>query len=149
MEEGESRYLGSMEGFLEVADPTRVKLPFGAWLRRAGLARRTRSGTIVPATPRPRAMPRLEWRHVDAAYDGRAVLHDVSARLGRHERVAVLGPNGSGKTTLFKAAIGLRPLTGGEVLVDGYQSPDGVWLSWPRPSATSSRTRPRCCSRRP
>jgi energy-coupling factor transport system ATP-binding protein len=33
--------------------------------------------------------------------------------------VAVLGPNGSGKTTLFKAALGLRPLTAGEVLVDG------------------------------
>ena len=55
----------------------------------------------------------------DAGYDSRTVLHDVSARLGSHERVAVLGPNGSGKTTLFKAAIGLRPLLGGEVLLDG------------------------------
>ena len=56
---------------------------------------------------------------MDAGYDGRTVLHDVTATLGSHERVAVLGPNGSGKTTLFKSAIGLRPLTGGEVLVDG------------------------------
>jgi energy-coupling factor transport system ATP-binding protein len=31
----------------------------------------------------------------------------------------VLGPNGSGKTTLFKTALGLRPLSAGEVLVDG------------------------------
>jgi energy-coupling factor transport system ATP-binding protein len=46
-------------------------------------------------------------------------LHDVTARLGRRERVAVLGPNGSGKTTLFKAAIGLLPLSKGQVLVDG------------------------------
>jgi energy-coupling factor transport system ATP-binding protein len=56
---------------------------------------------------------------VDAGYDDRTVLHEISAALGAHERVAVLGPNGSGKTTLFKSAIGLRPLTAGDVLVDG------------------------------
>jgi energy-coupling factor transport system ATP-binding protein len=63
--------------------------------------------------------PRLEWRGVEAGYDGRRVLRDVSSRLGRREIVAVLGPNGSGKTTLFKVAIGLVPHTAGEVLVDG------------------------------
>jgi energy-coupling factor transport system ATP-binding protein len=56
---------------------------------------------------------------VDAGYDGRPVLHDVTASLDAQERVAVLGPNGSGKTTLFKTAIGLRPLSAGEVVVDG------------------------------
>jgi energy-coupling factor transport system ATP-binding protein len=120
MEDGSVRYLGSMDGFLETADPTSIKLPFDAWLRRA------RSGAAPSAMAAPASAgvadegpPRLEWRGVDAAYDGRAVLHNVSASLGRHQRVAVLGPNGSGKTTLFKAAIGLRPLAGGEVLVDG------------------------------
>ena len=38
LEDGEVRYLGSMDGFLETADPTRVKLPFDAWLRRARAA---------------------------------------------------------------------------------------------------------------
>jgi energy-coupling factor transport system ATP-binding protein len=119
MEDGRVRYLGSMDGFLESADPTSIKLPFDAWLRRARSGARPMNDPPAPAAAADDGPPRLEWRAVDAAYDGRAVLHDVSARLGRQERVAVLGPNGSGKTTLFKAAIGLRPLTGGDVLVDG------------------------------
>ncbi|MGH2488920.1 MAG: ATP-binding cassette domain-containing protein, partial [Candidatus Limnocylindria bacterium] len=122
LEEGASRYLGSMDGFLVSADPTTVKLPFYTWISRALAAPSGPSASVEPETasqPRDESPPRLEWRHVDAGYDGRTVLHDVSARLGRHERVAVLGPNGSGKTTLFKTAIGLRPLTKGEVLVDG------------------------------
>lgn len=125
MEDGATQYLGSMDGFLETADPTSVKLPFDAWLRRARLGAAVASDAVqAHRLPAPTAStdddaPRLEWRGVDAAYDGRVVLHDVSARLGSRERVAVLGPNGSGKTTLFKAAIGLRPLTSGDVLVDG------------------------------
>ncbi len=35
LDEGETRYLGPMEGFLATADPAAVKLPFDAWLRRA------------------------------------------------------------------------------------------------------------------
>ena len=120
MEDGAVRYLGSMAGFLETADPTSVKLPFEAWLRRAraGAAVSVPSDDPLRAEPN-REAPRLEWRQVNAAYDGRTVLHDITASLGAHERVAVLGPNGSGKTTLFKAALGLRPLTAGEVWVDG------------------------------
>lgn len=122
LEEGATRYLGSMDGFLINADPTTVKLPFYTWISRALAAPSRPSASVTAETvsePRDESPPRLEWREVDAGYDGRTVLHDVSARLGRHERVAVLGPNGSGKTTLFKTAIGLRPLTKGEVLVDG------------------------------
>jgi energy-coupling factor transport system ATP-binding protein len=43
----------------------------------------------------------------------------VTARLGRAEVVAVLGPNGSGKTTAFRTAMRLLPVTDGTVLVDG------------------------------
>ena len=56
---------------------------------------------------------------MDAGYEGRQVLHAVTASLGRREKVAVLGPNGSGKTTLFKAAIGLVRRSAGDVMVDG------------------------------
>ena len=120
LEEGETRYLGDMDGFLAVADPTRVKAPFEVMLARA------RAGEL-PATfrrmlarqPETDAPPRLAWSDVRAAYDEREVLHGVTAALGSRQVVAVLGPNGSGKTTLFKAAIGLIPPTAGEVLVDG------------------------------
>jgi len=120
LEDGATQYLGSMEGFLEVADPTRVKVPFDVMLQR------TRAGSLVAAAGFSRgesaagdAPARLEWQGVSAAYDDREVLHGVSAALGRNELVAVLGPNGSGKTTLFKSAIGLLRPSAGAVLVDG------------------------------
>jgi energy-coupling factor transporter ATP-binding protein EcfA2 len=119
LDEGTVRYLGPLGGFLAVADPTRVKVPFSVALAAA-------RSHALPATPPPEprpspgdAPPRLEWRGVRAGYDGHVVLHDLSASLDRHEIVAVLGPNGSGKTTLFKTAIGLVPAISGDVLVDG------------------------------
>jgi energy-coupling factor transporter ATP-binding protein EcfA2 len=120
LEDGETTYLGPVRGFLEIADPASIRLPFEVALARA-------SGAVAPAIEPERrrgsevngASPRLEWRGVDAGYEERTVLHAVSASLGRRQSVAVLGPNGSGKTTLFKAAIGLIPLTSGDVLVDG------------------------------
>lgn len=121
LDEGSVRYLGPLQGFFKVADPAAVKLPFEVALNRA-----RQRGPMPIAIPQSRQpvnvagdAPRLEWRSVEAGYDGRVVLHDVSARLGRAETVAVLGPNGSGKTTLFKAAIGLVPRASGDVLVDG------------------------------
>ncbi len=121
LEDGLTRYLGPVDGFLEIADPANVRLPFEVTLARVRELVRSADPFLGPAIPDHPAttQPRLEWRGVDAGYDGRTVLHGVNARLGPRQRVAVLGPNGSGKTTLFKAAIGLIPLTAGEVLVDG------------------------------
>jgi energy-coupling factor transport system ATP-binding protein len=123
LDDGAVRYLGPLEGFFEVADPAAVKLPFDVSLARA---QADGGGGRTVTRPRPSRptndaadAPRLEWRGVSAGYEGRAVLHDITSRLGRHEVVAVLGPNGSGKTTMFKAAIGLVPPMAGDVLVDG------------------------------
>ncbi|HEX7173196.1 MAG TPA: ABC transporter ATP-binding protein [Candidatus Limnocylindria bacterium] len=121
LDDGATRYLGSLDGFFGIADPLQVKLPFDIVLARTraigwGTEPFRRPDGTVAADGDP---PRLEWRDVEAGYDGRQVLRGVSSRLGRREVVAVLGPNGSGKTTLFKAAIGLVPHTAGEVLVDG------------------------------
>lgn len=120
LEGGTQRYLGGVEEFLAIADPASVKLPFPVVLARAkpGRGRSPSSAAPIPTGP-TRGPARLEWSAVDAGYDNRQVLHDVSASLGKRETVAVLGPNGSGKTTLFKAAIGLIPTTSGRVLVDG------------------------------
>ena len=123
LDDGATRYLGPLDGFLEIADPHRVKVPFSV-----ALARAVASASVpVPVPTHGRDVPpadgsippRLEWRDVRAGYDGRTVLHGVSAALGAREVVAVLGPTGSGKTTLFKAAIGLVPTRAGGVLVDG------------------------------
>ena len=120
LDDGATRYLGPMDGFLAIADPRLVKVPFAVSMARArAAAEEPANDDVRHGSDHRKSLPRLEWRGLDAGYDDRVVLHGVTASLGSFERVAVLGPNGSGKTTLFKAAIGLIPLTAGEVLVDG------------------------------
>jgi energy-coupling factor transporter ATP-binding protein EcfA2 len=132
LDEGSTRYLGDVAGFLAIADPEAVKLPFEVVLERFRA-----DPSLAIAEPEPRApgrgqvavagsgdsaaaeAPRLEYRQVRAGYGAREVLHGIDTRLGRREVVAVLGPNGSGKTTLFRTAMRLLPISEGEVLVDG------------------------------
>ncbi|MGG7305680.1 dipeptide ABC transporter ATP-binding protein [Curtobacterium sp. AB451] len=70
------------------------------------------------------AAPVLDVRHLVVEYGGalrgrfRAV-DDVSFAVGRGEIVGLVGESGSGKTTIGRAAIGLAPITGGAVLVEG------------------------------
>jgi energy-coupling factor transport system ATP-binding protein len=126
LDSGRTRYLGDVPGFLAVADPEAVKLPFDAILDRYRLAAPAEGGPVAVATDTrrepaaaPDGAPRLEYRAVSAGYGERAVLRGVDATFGRRETVAVLGPNGSGKTTLFRTAMRLMPTTAGEILVDG------------------------------
>ena len=125
LDAGSTRYLGAVSGFLAVADPTSVKLPFDVVVER--LAADTTLVAPVPDVPDPEvrmpatdeATARLEFRGVEAALGDHPVLHGVDARLGLDEIVAVLGPNGSGKTTLFRTAMRLLDLSAGTILVDG------------------------------
>ena len=127
LEEGRARYLGDVAGFLQVADPDAVKLPFEVVLARTGRPDAQPPAQSAPVL-RARAAatngagdvaPRLEFRGVRAGYDGREVLHGIDAKLGAREIVAVLGPNGSGKTTLFRTAMRLTDPSSGSVFVDG------------------------------
>ena len=61
----------------------------------------------------------IQLQNVTAGYGGPPVLRDVTLALCPGEVLALLGPNGCGKSTLLRAAAGLQPLSGGEVLVDG------------------------------
>ena len=61
----------------------------------------------------------LELQHLSAGYSGETVLHDVSLSFPFGSVLGILGPNGSGKSTLLRAALGLIPRCGGNVLVDG------------------------------
>jgi len=126
LDEGRTRYLGDVTGFLEVADPDAVKLPFEIVLARTLASNGAppipvtpKSARTAPALGAEAEPPRLEFRGVRAGYDGREVLHGIDARLGAREIVAVLGPNGSGKTTLFRTAMRLMEPSAGEVVVDG------------------------------
>lgn len=64
--------------------------------------------------------PQLEVKNVCAAFGTRTVLEDVSFRLSRGERVAVVGPNGAGKSTLFRAIAGLIDPSSGDIKVHGH-----------------------------
>ncbi len=52
-------------------------------------------------------------------YKSKTVVHDISLRLGSGEVVGLLGPNGAGKTTSFYMIVGLVPLDGGRILLNG------------------------------
>lgn len=47
-------------------------------------------------------------------------LSGISLDVAAGERVALIGHNGAGKSTLMKAALGLVPLAGGRIAVDGH-----------------------------
>lgn len=126
LEEGRTRYLGDVAGFLRVVDPGSVKLPFEAMVERYRAEPSLGAGEDAAApsrpsaaTPEPSEPPRLDYTGVTAGYGEREVLHGIDARLSRRQVVAVLGPNGSGKTTLFRTAMRLLPTTGGSIRVDG------------------------------
>ena len=70
----------------------------------------------------------LEVDHISKAYD-EPVLDDVSFKLMRGDRLAIIGPNGIGKSTLLKIALGeVKPDDGstewGHAAMPGYFSQD-------------------------
>lgn len=67
----------------------------------------------------------LELKSVSFDYaEGPRVVRDISLRLPRGTRLAVMGENGSGKTTLAHLMCGLLKPVAGDVLVDGLSTSD-------------------------
>ena len=58
------------------------------------------------------------------------VLHDVTMRVARGERVAIVGENGAGKSTLVKLIMGLYEPSDGVVRLDGTALSDVAISSW-------------------
>lgn len=57
----------------------------------------------------------LEVENISKSYGDKRVLKDVSLRVRRGERVAVIGPNGIGKSTLLKILAGCLDANAGKV----------------------------------
>lgn len=64
-------------------------------------------------------MSELIVENLRKSYKARAVVQDISLSLKSGEVVGLLGPNGAGKTTSFYIMVGLVPLDGGKILLDG------------------------------
>ena len=68
-----------------------------------------------------RPAPLFEARQIVAAYADRPVLDGLTLQVPSGSATAILGENGAGKTTLARAIMGLVPLSGGTITVDGQR----------------------------
>lgn len=77
--------------------------------------------TAVPSgVVQPGDFESIEFCHVGFAYaDGTPVLHDVSFRIDKGRKIALVGYNGAGKTTLIKLLMRFYDVTDGEILYNG------------------------------
>jgi phospholipid/cholesterol/gamma-HCH transport system ATP-binding protein len=75
--------------------------------------------TFHEVDDRDRAIPAIEFREVDLAFDDRQVLNRLSFRVMKGETKIILGGSGGGKSTIIKLVLGLLKPDAGQVLVDG------------------------------
>lgn len=61
----------------------------------------------------------ISIQEASCGYNEKVILPDVSFSFQKGEAVCVLGANGVGKTTLFRTLLGLLPLLGGDILIEG------------------------------
>jgi energy-coupling factor transporter ATP-binding protein EcfA2 len=127
MKEGHQTFLGNVEDFLQIADPTQVKLPIEATLATLHTlddptqALQTLVAPIIIGNQDQDKEPILTFEHLSYRYSDTTddVLHNISCQIYKGETIALLGPNGSGKTTLVKQALGLLRPTSGSVQLYG------------------------------
>jgi branched-chain amino acid transport system ATP-binding protein len=63
--------------------------------------------------------PVLELDELEVRYGTVSAVRRLSLRLDRGEIVGLIGPNGAGKSTTLHAIVGLVPVHGGDVRLDG------------------------------
>ncbi|MCL2177693.1 MAG: YwaF family protein, partial [Firmicutes bacterium] len=69
----------------------------------------------------PEGADLLVLRNVSKTYDGKKyAVKNASLEVGAGEIFGFLGPNGAGKSTIIKSLVGLQTLTGGQMVVCGF-----------------------------
>ena len=72
----------------------------------------------------------FEVTGISVGYGGSPVVRDLSLSVAAGEIVGLIGPNGAGKSTTLHALMGLLPLRGGDVLLEGRslrgRSPEAI-----------------------
>lgn len=63
----------------------------------------------------------VELTNVVKRYHDKTILDGISARFGRGQITAMIGPSGGGKSTLLRSINGLNTIDGGEVRVGEYR----------------------------
>ncbi len=61
----------------------------------------------------------IEVKNVTKSFDGKTILHDVSATFYSGKTNLIIGQSGSGKTVLMKSIVGLVTPEQGQILFDG------------------------------
>ena len=75
----------------------------------------------------PPPPPRLEIRNLRRAFEGRAVVDDVSLTIMPGQVTCLLGPSGCGKSTTLRMIAGVEMQDSGEIHVDGQLICDTVY----------------------
>jgi branched-chain amino acid transport system ATP-binding protein len=70
----------------------------------------------VPEQP---PQPALVLEALDVRYGGVPAVRGIDLAVGRGEIVGLVGPNGAGKSSTLHAVMGVVPVSGGDVRVDG------------------------------
>lgn len=61
----------------------------------------------------------IELKNVSAGYGNKSVLGGMTVSFEKGKLTSIIGVNGCGKSTLLKAILGILPLSGGEIVIDG------------------------------
>jgi len=76
---------------------------------------------VEPAAERPLALgaPIISVTDLRKQYGSLTAVDGVSFEVAEREVFGILGPNGAGKTTTLEMIEGMRPIDGGEAMIDG------------------------------
>ena len=100
---------------VDAGGPNPTAVPTGA-----GGAAESGNGHGLIAAPQDGAIAgALEFRHLNFAYHGTQVLHDINLTIPAGSSLAIVGPTGSGKSTLVSLIPRIYDAPEGAVLLDG------------------------------